>query len=98
MEKGKGGGLVPILGLNNVRVTSFSHVLTCVLTSWLQSPHTGEKPHGDYLSLWCQPSKRHTRQVSYAPLFLEVFALLSRAVVFSICSLHSAILPWPFWW
>lgn len=38
---------------------------------------------GVLLNLWCQPSVRHTRQVSYAPLFLQAFALLSRAVVFS---------------
>lgn len=48
---------------------------------------------GGSLNLWCQPSVRHTRQVSYAPFFLEASALLSRAVVFSICSVYSAVLP-----
>lgn len=47
------------------------------------APIAGEFFAGVLLNLWCQPSVRHTRQVSYAPLFLQVLALLSRAVVFS---------------
>lgn len=53
---------------------------------------------GGSLNLWCQPSVRHTRQVSYAPLFLEAFALLSRAAVFSVSAVRSAVLPWPCLW
>lgn len=47
---------------------------------------------GVLLNLWCQPCVRHTRQVSYTPLFLQAFLCCPPLLFSLLCSLCSPAL------